>query len=119
MIRRALLTGVLVVAATGTAVCEARAPVAIGVAEREFRISAYRKVVKPGPVKFNVTNYGEDTHDLVVRGPRGFQAASAEIDSGARTSLTVTFRRPGTYTLLCMRANHASLGMRAKLLVRR
>jgi plastocyanin len=33
--------------------------------------------------------------------------------------VSATLRRPGTYLLLCTRANHSKLGMRAKLTVRR
>jgi hypothetical protein len=39
----------------------ARAPVAIGVSEREFHLTAYRKTVTPGRVRLNVQNYGQDT----------------------------------------------------------
>jgi plastocyanin len=93
----------------------------VGVAEREFRISLYRPVVPPGEVRFNVTNFGEDTHDLaVVRGPRGFRRAySPEIRAGQRALLTARLTRPGTYSLICTLADHAARGMRAKLVVRR
>jgi plastocyanin len=97
----------------------ARAPVAVGVAQREYWMSTYRKTVKPGRVKFNVTNFGEDTHNLVVRGPRGFKVEGPDVQPGGRESLTVTLRRAGTYKLLCTRANHLSLGMRTRLVVRR
>jgi plastocyanin len=117
------------VAATGVATSAVAAPppaardprpaTPIGIAEREYRISTYRKTVKPGPVKFNVTNFGEDTHNLVVTGPRRFRVVGPDVGAGERASLTVTLRRPGTYMLLCTRANHLSLGMRAKLAVRR
>lgn len=96
----------------------ARAPLAIGVAQHEFRISTYRKVVKPGPVKFNITNYGEDTHNLVVAGPRRFKRNGPDVEPGDRAAFPLRLRRPGTYSLLCTRANHLSLGMRAKLVVR-
>lgn len=92
----------------------------VGVAEREFRISLYRTAVRPGSVRFNVRNYGEDAHNLVVTGPRGFDpVASEEIRSGARATLTVRLRRPGAYRLLCTTADHLSRGMRATLRVRR
>ena len=119
MTRRVVLLAALVATALTASVSEARAPVAVGVAQREYRISTYRKAVKPGPVKFNVTNFGEDTHNLVVTGPRRFRVVGPDIDSGDRAALVVTLRRPGTYSLLCTRANHLSLGMRAKLVVRR
>ena len=113
----AVAVGLAVVGAATPAV--ARAPVAIGIAQHEYRISTYRKVVKPGPVKFNITNYGEDAHNLVVAGPRRFRATGPDVEPGERAAFRVRLRRTGTYRLLCTRANHLSLGMRAKLIVRR
>ena len=113
-------------AAAPFAVSAGRSPAArqavtsVGVAEREFRIAVYRRSVPPGMVRFNVRNYGEDAHNLVVRGPRGFRpAATPEIRSGQRATLTVPLRRPGTYRLLCTTADHLARGMRATLRVRR
>ena len=120
----AIVAGVLVAAPHAVSAergPEARSAVtAVGVAQREFRIAVYRRTVRPGTVRFNVRNYGEDAHNLVVRGPRGFRpVATPEIRSGQRASLTVRLRRSGTYTLLCTTADHLARGMRAKLTVRR
>lgn len=109
----------LALAAGGASAATARAPVSIGVAEREYHISAYRHTVKPGPLRFNVTNMGEDTHDLYLRGPHGYHAQGPIVGAGQRGTLAVTLRRPGTYTLLCTLANHAALGMRTKIVVAR
>jgi plastocyanin len=117
--RRAVLAALLALAAFGSSAATARAPVTIGVAEREFRISTYRWKVKPGPVKLNVSNFGQDTHNLVVTGPKGFRVNGPDIEPGGRASVSATLRRPGTYYLLCTRANHRKLGMRAKLRVKR
>ena len=46
-------------------------------AEREFHITPYAKSVKRGSVKFNLDNLGQDTHNLVVKGPHGFKAQEA------------------------------------------
>lgn len=120
----AIVLGALV--AAPLAVPAERAPggraavTAVGVAQREFRISVYRRSVRPGRVRFEVRNYGEDAHNLVLRGPRGFEPrATPEIRSGGRASLTVRLRREGTYRLLCTTADHLSRGMRATLRVRR
>jgi len=95
------------------------ASTAVGVGEREFRISVYRPVVAPGPLRLNVTNRGEDVHDLVVLDRRGRRlATSGEIGAGARATIRVTLRRAGTYRLLCTRDDHAARGMRAQLRVR-
>jgi plastocyanin len=89
---------------------------AVGVAEREFRLTPYRSRVPVGEVRFNVTNFGEDTHDLVVRDVGGrVLRRSAEVKPGARTVVRV--RRRGTYRLSCDVADHARRGMRASIRV--
>jgi plastocyanin len=91
----------------------------VGVAEREWRIAAYRTSVARGRVAFNVHNYGEDPHDLRVLGPGGYRSAvTGEIRSGAGATLVVTLRRPGTYRLICTLTGHAAKGMRVTLRVR-
>jgi plastocyanin len=97
----------------------ARAPVAIGVSEREFHVTAYRKTVTPGRVRLNVQNYGQDTHNLVVRGPRGYRLNGPDVRPGQHATLNAKLLRPGTYTLLCTRANHEQLGMWTRITVRR
>ena len=92
-------------------------PTAVGVAQREFHITPYRRSVPVGAVKLNIRNYGEDVHNIVVRGPRGFTAVGPDVDSGSGATWTVKLRRPGAYSLLCTRANHLKLGMKAKLKV--
>jgi plastocyanin len=108
----------LAVTALGTTAAAARGPVSIGVAEREFHITPYAHAVKRGPVKFNLDNLGQDTHNLVVRGPHHFKAQGPDVEAGSRATFTVNLRRKGTYTLLCTRANHYKLGMKATLRVR-
>jgi plastocyanin len=117
-VRRFAAALLVVLACSGAAAAVARAPVAVGVSEREYRIESYRSSVARGPVRFNISNYGEDTHNLVVRGPHGFHATGPDLRSGARAAFSVTLRRTGTYTLLCTRAGHARLGMRTRLVVR-
>ena len=118
MRRRIALATLLVLAALGTTAATARAPVSLGVAEREFHITPYAGSVKHGAVKLNINNLGQDTHNLVVKGPHGFKAQGPDVGAGERASFTVNLRRKGTYTLLCTRANHYKLGMKAKLKVR-
>jgi plastocyanin len=117
-VKRFVLGGLLALALAAPA--EAAAPTtAVGVSEREYRIQPYRTTVKPGKVKFNVHNFGEDTHNLVVRGPKGYKATGADIAPGQNSSLTLNLRRTGTYTLLCTKANHAQLGMKVRFKVKR
>lgn len=91
----------------------------VGVGEREWDISVYRSSVDRGTIRFNVHNFGEDGHDLQVRGPQAFRSkVMPEIASGDNGVLTVKLRQAGRYTLVCTLPGHAKLGMRATLQVR-
>jgi plastocyanin len=119
---RLLITAVLCSAAAGLASAgEAATPsTAVGIGEREFSIAVYRRTVPPGEVRFNIRNFGEDAHNLVVLGRTGRPLAqSAEIRAGRRATLAVNLRRTGTYRLICTAADHTSRGMTAKLVVRK
>ena len=116
--RRALglLAAIAVLAAPAAA---AARPTAVGVGEREWRIALYRPWVPAGLVKFNVKNFGEDVHDLVVRNSRGvMRARLPEIGPGATASVTGRLLRRGRYTVYCSLTGHLELGMRAVLRVR-
>jgi plastocyanin len=96
------------------------ASTAVGVGEREFRVYPYRTKVKPGTVRFNVNNLGEDVHNLQVRGPHGYRSrTSPDIRSGDGYTLVAHLRRPGRYTLICTKAGHARRGMKATFTVSR
>ena len=124
MSSRLLVLAVLLVAAsmasTGTATSR-KAPTAVGVGLREYSISLYRGKVPAGRVAFNAKNFGEDAHNILVLGPRGFHSSvSREVAPfGGRDRLTVALKRPGTYTLICTLSDHAALGMTARLKVTR
>ena len=91
----------------------------VGVAEREWRLSVYVAVVRRGPVTFNVHNYGEDPHDLRVRGPKRFRSPKMpEVEPGGNGSLTVTLPHKGRYALVCTLPGHEKLGMRATIRAR-
>jgi plastocyanin len=95
-------------------------PTPVGVAEREFRIAVYRPTVRPGRIRLNISNLGEDAHNLVVRSPRGRTLKrSPEIRPGERYALRVTVPTPGRYTLVCTTADHEARGMRTRLRVSR
>jgi hypothetical protein len=102
----------------GPAAGASRVGTAIGVSEREFRIAVYRPRVAPGPVRFNVTNFGQDVHDLVVIAPGGrVVGRSGELRAGARVAVAARLSRPGRYTLVCTKGDHAARGMLARLRV--
>jgi plastocyanin len=119
----AVVTGALAVTSLAVpAVATSRkAPAAVGLGLREYSITVYRGSVPEGRVAFNSKNFGEDAHNIQVLGPKGFRSAvSPEVAPfGGRDRFTVTLKRPGTYTLICTLSDHASLGMTAKLKVRK
>lgn len=121
--RRSILVGAALAAALAVACLAAAAfaqsqrSTAVGVSEREFRVAVYRATVPPGTVRFNVSNDGEDVHDLVVRARGGRTVArSGELRSGERLVLS-TRLAAGTYRLVCEVADHAQRGMRATIRV--
>src|SRR5258705_8484383 len=86
-----LLLVVALLAALPASAADARrhaAPTSVGVSAREYRFAAYRTSVPHGVVRFNLANYGEDGHDLVVqtRGGRDL-GRTGEVKSGKRTSV--------------------------------
>jgi plastocyanin len=93
---------------------------AVGVGEREWRISLYRSKVPTGRVKFNVRNFGEDGHDLAVRTADGrLLGLLPELKSGRSGTLTLRLRKPGRYRLFCSLEGHEAKGMHAVLRVKK
>ena len=125
MTRRRAIAAALALAALAAAAPAGAGPLdatgtPVGVAEREFRISPYRREVPTGTLKFNVRNFGEDVHDLVVVSPRGRRLGSTgAIRSGKQGVLRVKLNSPGTYRLVCTQGDHAARGMRSRIVVRR
>ncbi|MEA2474726.1 MAG: hypothetical protein QOE06_2641 [Thermoleophilaceae bacterium] len=121
---RATLAAAAAIAAAGASLATA-APLdttstPVGVSEREFRISPYRGSVPPGVVRFNVHNFGEDVHDLVVLSPRGRRiGATGEIEPGAQGVLRLKLNKAGVYRLVCTQADHTARGMKSRITVRR
>ena len=119
----ALAAGAAVAAAAGSSGAAA-GPLdvkgtAVGVSEREFRIAPYRRTVPPGSVKFNVKNFGEDVHDLVVISPKGRRlGTTGEIAAGNQGVLRLKLNSPGVYRLVCTQADHSARGMRSRITVR-
>ncbi|MGN6187676.1 MAG: cupredoxin domain-containing protein [Conexibacter sp.] len=91
----------------------------VGVSAREFRLAAYRTSAPRGVVRFNLANYGEDGHDLVVQTGDGSDLGrTGEVKSGRRATLTLRLA-PGTYRLVCDLADHEARGMRTTFRVTR
>ena len=90
----------------------------VGMSAREFSFGVYRTRVPAGRVRLNIRNFGEDPHDVQVRGPGGYRSAvSPEIEPGDTLRFTVRLRRPGRYLLICLQPGHAAQGMKAHLRV--
>jgi plastocyanin len=120
-----MLAAAALAAVTGTSLAEAASgPLStsgtpVGVAEREYRLSPYRGTVKPGVIRFNVHNFGEDVHDLVVISPKGrVLGTSGEIAAGGQGALRVKLKAAGVYRLLCTQDDHAKRGMKSRITVR-
>lgn len=96
-----------------------RAPAYLLVYAREFRLNLSRKVVPEGVVVIQVSNIGEDLHDVAVRNARGVTIRSTPIikANGGRAQMRLRLKR-GRYTLWCRVAGHLEHGMSATFVVK-
>ena len=113
-----LLGLVVVMAIVAVEAAKAKITTPVGISMREYRITVAKPSVRVGKVAFNITNFGEDDHDLRVSGPRGYSRVSAEVDPGGRLRFNTALRHAGTYTLICTIGDHAARGMKARLKVK-
>ena len=74
-----------------------------------------RTVKKGGKVIFTISNKGTEVHDFKVIGkiPK-----SRFIAGGQKTTLTLTFKKAGTYQYVCTIGEHAIKGMQGTLIVK-
>jgi len=105
---------------TAVAVLQPHAtPGRLGVSASEFHLTLSRGSVNAGRVIVQLQNDGQDVHDLRLRRIGGTRTYSFPVTSpGGRATLSLRLL-PGRYRLWCSVANHAQLGMRAVLRVRR
>ena len=102
------------------AVVAASPTTSVGLGMREYRYSVYRSSVHAGTVAFNMTNFGEDAHNLRLTGPGGYRSAvSRDVEPGGHLRFKVHLLRAGSYSLVCLKPEHAARGMKAKLRVTR
>ena len=90
-------------------------PRRLQVDEGEWYVRPSRTRVGAGTVEMNVTNFGEDAHDLaVLRGGATF--GQVALESGETKQLFVTLD-PGSYRLICtlLDGDHEAAGMKATL----
>ena len=117
------MTRVLALAAAAATLAagaaEASNPGRLGVRATEFHLTLSRASVKTGRVLVQLQNAGEDVHDLRLRRIGGTRTYAFPLTSPGK-NVTLSLRLlPGRYRLWCSVANHAQLGMRAVLRVRR
>jgi plastocyanin len=96
-----------------------RSSTTVGVSAREYAFAVYRPTVPAGTVTLVLHNFGEDAHDVQVRGPHGYRSAtSADVQAAGTLRFSARLRRPGRYLLVCTKPGHLALGMKATLRVR-
>ena len=116
MIRLALLA---VVAAAVLTAQSSASPARVGVGATEFHLVLSRSSVGAGRVVLELQNGGEDVHDLRLRRIGGTRTYAFPLTRPGARSTRVLRLLPGRYRLWCSVADHAQLGMRAVLRVRR
>jgi plastocyanin len=85
----------------------------------EFHLNLSRSHVKPGKLRVEFVNFGEDDHDLAItRKSTGTVTKLNIVHPGDTAAITMPARR-GTYVLWCTISDHKAKGMRAVLRVKR
>lgn len=91
---------------------------AVQASAKEFTITLSRGKIKPGKLRLEFVNYGEDDHDLAVRrAGHDFTRNLGVTHPGERAVQRFKVRK-GTYKLWCTISDHRSRGMTATLKVR-
>lgn len=85
----------------------------------EFRIGLSRTQIKPGRLRLEFINYGEDIHDLAIRKAGGKKVHNVGATKPGERSVGRYSVRRGSYLLWCTIADHRARGMRATLRVKR
>ena len=94
-------------------------PARVQVVAQEFRYTLSRQTIKAGWAIIELSNSGQDAHDLRLQRVGGKRVyAWPNVQAGAVTDKTFKLL-PGRYRLWCSVANHRALGMQATLTVRR
>jgi plastocyanin len=112
-----LLAAVLTGAAISEPAAQATTHSAVQATGSEYHVTLSRSQVKPGRLRVEFVNFGEDDHDLAItRKPGGATTQLDIVHPGQRGVVTITTRR-GNYVLWCTLADHKAKGMRAVLRV--
>ena len=102
-----------------TAATPAPPPARVQVVAQEFRFTLSRQTIKAGWAIVELSNGGQDAHDLRLQRVGGKRVYGwPNVQAGAVVDRTYKLL-PGRYRLWCSVANHRALGMQATLIVRR
>jgi len=110
---------IVLAASAGALPAQAAAPLArVQVVAVEFHYRLSRVSVPAGQVRIELANFGQDEHNLTVRkvGTTKVMTMAGALP-GTRETATIRLK-PGLYVLKCTMADHAMLGMKARLRVR-
>jgi len=116
---RRLLLPLVVLAVAGALPAQAAAPLSrVQVVALEFHYRLSRVRIPAGPVRIELANFGQDEHNLTLRkvGTTKLMTMPGALP-GTRETATLRLK-PGLYVLKCTMADHAMLGMKARLRVR-
>lgn len=95
--------------------CEPPPPNGLRVRAREWELSLSRSAVQAGDLRVELSNEGEDPHDLRIE--RGASTYSFdELEPGGRSEASFPLT-PGTWKLYCSLPGHEGFGMSASLTV--
>jgi hypothetical protein len=100
-------------------------PARLLVTATEFRFALSRSVLAAGPALVQLSNRGQDAHDLVVRrlSRTGRQLGGTPVAAPQAVPGAVLERAyrlaPGRYVLFCSLPGHRRAGMQARITVRR
>jgi uncharacterized cupredoxin-like copper-binding protein len=72
-----------------------------------------KSIAKPSRVKFNFKNVGHVLHNFKINGKK-----TANIQPGSKSSITVAFKKRGTFRYICTEPGHAAAGMKGVFTVR-
>jgi hypothetical protein len=101
-----------------TAGAAPRQPARALVSADEFSLALSRTSIKSGQAIIQLSNFGEDDHDLALRRVGGLRTYRiGTVHPGATGTLEARLR-PGRFVLWCTLANHRGRGMVATLRVR-
>ncbi len=86
---------------------------------QEWKITPATVEIKPGPVKFIVTNIGEFSHNITIVGGSGVVGATPTFAANeSPQEIYIEEMQAGNYDMMCSLPGHASLGQRGTIIVK-